>query len=147
MSERQIINQKKIYVKVNVANLHAQPEGMSEVVSQGLYGTPLVLLENGQKKNWQLVKTPDGYQGWMQAAHLIETDIHPATQAKVQSLFAHLYRVEDTAPHPPLMTLPFESPLEILTPEDERMVRRWIKVRLVDGAVAWVQRRCRFAPP
>ena len=61
---------------------------------------------------------------------------YPAAAAvEVCSLFAHLYREPDVTRHQPLLTVPFETRLEMAGEPGER----WLKVRLVDGGSAWVQ--------
>jgi gamma-D-glutamyl-L-lysine dipeptidyl-peptidase len=55
----------------------------------------------------------------------------------VKSLFAHLYREPSVTRHAPLLTVPFESKLEIIR---EASDKRWLQVRLVDDRAAWVQR-------
>jgi len=50
-------------VKIAAANMRATPSHTSELVSQAVMGTPLRLL--GNKGNWYLIETPDGYRGYM----------------------------------------------------------------------------------
>lgn len=51
-------------VKVATACMRAEPAHSSELTSQAVMGTPLLLLDYDDS-NWWLVETPDGYQGWM----------------------------------------------------------------------------------
>jgi SH3-like domain-containing protein len=53
---------------LSVSNLRAQPDDASELVSQVLMGTPLKVLDAGNK--WYRVQTPEKYIGWMDAAGL-----------------------------------------------------------------------------
>jgi hypothetical protein len=57
----------------------------------------------------------------------------------VESLFANLYREPDVTKHQPLLTVPFETRLEIVT-EQEGDEGRWLEVRLADHRSAWVLR-------
>ena len=59
--------------------------------------------------------------------------------ARVAVLFANLYRETDITKHQPLLTLPFESRLEVVA-EPDTDARRWIEVRLPDDRSAWIQR-------
>ena len=120
-----------------VASMHATPTADSEVVSQAIYGKNVELLE--QREGWGRVRTADNYTGWMTLAAL-RTDRSYATGghvAEVQSLFAHLYRETDVIKHAPLLTVPFETRLEVIAEPPGR--ERWLQVRLPDDRTAWVQ--------
>ncbi len=125
------------YVAQPVINMHLKPDPMSEVDSQALYGTPVQLLE--KRNGWTLIQSPDGYSGWTELTKLISRPPqYPSTKTygQIKSLFAHVYWVDDTSPHPPMITLPFESKLEVVSNDSER----WIKVRLLNGNEGWIQR-------
>ncbi len=115
----------------------------SDVVSQAIYGTTVVVLE--ESSGWARVRTPDQYRGWLRAAEvrrLSSSEPPYATSGKtaqVIGLTANLYREPDVTAHQPLLTIPFESHLEI-TAEGQGDDDGWLQVRLVDGRGAWVQR-------
>ena len=120
-----------------VADMHATPTADSEVVSQAIYGKNVDVLE--QRDGWGRVRTADNYTGWMTMAAL-RTDRSYATGgrvAEVQSLFAHLYRETDVVKHAPLLTVPFETRLEVIAEPPGK--ERWLQVRLPDDRTAWVQ--------
>ena len=120
-----------------VADMHAAPTADSEVVSQAIYGKNVDVLE--QRDGWGRVRTADNYTGWMSMAAL-RTDRSYATGgrvAEVQSLFAHLYRETDVIKHAPLLTVPFETRLEVIAEPPGK--ERWLQVRLPDDRTAWVQ--------
>jgi hypothetical protein len=48
---------------VSVSNLRKAPQHSSELVTQGILGTPVKLLK--RKGGWYLVQTPDRYLGWV----------------------------------------------------------------------------------
>ena len=123
------------------ANMYAQPTTDSEVVSQAIYGTNVDVLE--QNEAWGRVRTADNYTGWMPLADL-RKDRSYATAgrvAEVQALAAHLYRETDVIKHAPLLTVPFETKLEVIAepPSKETGKERWLQVRLPDDRTAWVQ--------
>lgn len=117
-----------------VANMYSKAGGDADVVSQAIYGTNVTILE--QQGQWARIRTPDDYTGWTELAHLRIGGAYPGTgeAAQVTSLFAHLYRDESVTRHAPLLTVPFETRLEIVDSSD-----RWYRVRLVDGRAAYVQ--------
>ncbi len=128
-------------VTVPVANMYLQPSKDAAVVSQAIYGTTVFVLE--ERGGWKRVRTPDEYAGWMPAAslHLRPQGPYAAAGrvATVASLFANLYREPDLTRRRPLMTVAFETRLEVLE-EPEADGRRWIRLRLADGGQAWIQR-------
>jgi hypothetical protein len=126
-----------------VANMYSRPGGQAGVVSQAIYGTQVRILED--QEGWAKVETPDEYTGWMPLASLRalrdgETGYAAAGRvARVESLFANLYREPDVTRHEPALAVPFETRLEV-TAEPKDDGGRWIRVGLADGQLAWVAR-------
>jgi len=126
-----------------VANLHAEPVADSAVVSQAIFGTTVDFLE--KRSGWVKVRTADGYSGWMDLAALLPYDpgdsqyASTGPVARIANLFANIYSEGDVTARPPLLTLPFEALLEVVS-EPEKDERRWIEVRFPDGRLVWVQR-------
>jgi hypothetical protein len=123
-----------------VANMHRSPDAGAAVTSQAIYSTEVGIRE--KTSGWTLVKTPDGYTGWLESRLLVKRKGHYALTGRVaivDSLFANLYREADITVQRPLLTLPYESRLEVVA-EPEAEDRRWIEVRLPDQQSAWIQR-------
>jgi cell wall-associated NlpC family hydrolase len=119
-----------------VANMYQQPAEDAAVVSQAIYGANVGILE--QRDAWARIRTFDDYTGWTPLAAL-RTGAAYAAQgrvAQVTSLLAHVYREPDVTLHAPLLTVPFETRLEVA---GDRGDGRWLQVRLVDGRPGWVQ--------
>jgi hypothetical protein len=134
-----------------VANMYSKPDALADVVSQAIYGTPVRILE--EQEGWARIETPDQYTGWMPFAAVRglrdgETGYAASGRvARVESLFANLYREPNVTRHEPLLTVPFETRLEV-TAEPPDDGARWIRVGLVDGQLAWVARGdVSFDPP
>jgi len=126
-------------VQAPVASMYSAPSEDSDVVSQAFYSVPVRILE--EQGAWAKIRTPDHYQGWALSKHLRKGAAYPAGTAKtatVRSLFAHLYREPSVTRHAPLVTVPFESALEIIA--EPAANPRWLQVRLADDRAAWVQR-------
>jgi gamma-D-glutamyl-L-lysine dipeptidyl-peptidase len=128
-------------VNVPVGNMYSNATDDSDVVSQAILGTNVVTLES--RKDWTKIRTPDGYAGWTSAAVLRPLrDSRPyavsGSTVQVDSLFANLYRETDVTAHRPVVTIPFESRLEVVS-EGSGDDARWIKVRLPDQSTAWIQ--------
>ena len=154
-------------VVVAVANMYAGPSEKTSVVSQAIYGSNVTLLV--ARGEWSQIRTSDHYKGWVpsrQLRILLTGDGYAISGATVQveSLFANLYREPDVTLHKPVLTLPFETRLEV-KPADEpakpaanktvgsktsanktaarKSVKPppdgWLQIRLPDQGVAWVQ--------
>lgn len=132
---------RQYVVNVPVANMFSGPSTDLDVVSQAIYSSNVDALET--RPGWVKIRTPeDDYTGWVPSADLLALPKNTAYAttgevAVVQELRAHIYRDPDLTLHAPLLTLPFESRLEVVR---ERPGGRWLQVRLPDGRKAWVQR-------
>lgn len=125
-----------------VANMYSRPSEEADVVSQAIYASHLVILE--QRTGWARVRTADEYAGWMPAAafkrlgHGERPYASSGRVAQVASLFASLYREPSVTKHQPLLTVPFETTLKVIQEVDT--AERWLEVRLPDDRPAWLQR-------
>ena len=130
-----------------VINLFSKPSTDADVVSQAICSTAVTVLEHSA--GWARIQTPDEYTGWVEDTELSPLSppgSYPRTGhgVTVESLRAHIYREPSVTKHEPLITLPFETRLELVAgsadaaPTDEP--RRWLRVRLPDGRNGWVQR-------
>ena len=140
-------NAKRAVVVKPVANMYSQPTEDAEVVSQAIYGTTVGLLE--EQSGWVKVRTEDQYSGWMPVASLRR--LGPGEQpyatsgrvSQVESFFASIYREPDATKHQPLVTVPFETRLELMDGGDKAASDRefrWLKIHLPDDRAGWVQR-------
>ncbi len=123
-----------------VLNMYSAPSPDVDVVSQAIYATPATILE--EKAGWTRIRTPDDYTGWVESSALVETSPGPYGAAKnvveVRSLFAHIYREDSVTKHAPVLTVPFETRLEV---DAERATSsdRWVPVKLPDERRGWIQ--------
>jgi cell wall-associated NlpC family hydrolase len=132
---------ENLVVAVPVANLYSRASDDSDVVSQAIYGSDVKVLE--EASGWAKVRTPDDYTGWMR----LDVTLRGANGApyatsvrtvQVNSLLANLYRETDVTAHRPLLSVPFETRLEV-EKEGAGDDAGWLEVRLVDGQKAWIQ--------
>lgn len=127
------------YISKNVVDIHSEPDEMAEVVNQAIYGTKISIVDtNGP---WIQIMTPDEYLGWIKGEDIITRDTsYPASAhvAKIDTFWSDFCWVDDTTPHPPAITLPFDSTIEIVSdPSDFN--NRWIRVRLLDDTIVFAQ--------
>lgn len=127
-------------VLVPVANMYSGTSADTDVVSQAIVSSNVVTLET--KGDWAKVRTNDQYTGWMLLKELRElkgTGYGTSGKvAQVESMFANLYREPDVTVHQPAITVPFETRLEVVE-EGKGDDTGWLKVRLPDDRLAWVQ--------
>src|ERR1043165_7261334 len=119
-----------------VMNMYSRPTVDADVVSQAIYGANVGILE--EKDGWARIRTADDYTGWapLSALKAGQPYANRGRVAEVQSLFAHIYREATVTRHAPVVTVPFETRLEVIGgPEDQR----WLQVRLPDDRPGWVQ--------
>jgi len=120
-----------------VANLYSKPSEDADVVSQAIYGANVAVIE--ERDGWAHIRTADDYTGWTPLSQLRTGPAYAAAagSAEVVSLFAHIYREASVTRHAPLLTVPFESRLEVVSqPAAED---RWVQVRLPDDRAGWIQ--------
>lgn len=127
------------YVNHPFIELREGPSTETEVVSQLLYAEEVDVLE--EEKGWsQVVSLVDDYVGWVKSDKLYKRkDRYPAPNAKVATtkrMMAHLYSVQEVYLGP-FVTLPYESPLQI---EEVYESTKWVRVALVDGKIAFIQK-------
>ena len=120
-----------------VANMYSKPSEDADVVSQAIYGSNVGVVE--RQEGWARIRTADDYTGWTPLGALLPGKAYAAggRVAEVASLFAHIYREQSVTAHAPLLTVPFESKLEVVAEPPGQA--RWLQARLPDGRPGWVQ--------
>jgi len=121
--------------------MHSAASEDSDVVSQAIIGSNVVTLE--VRGNWARVGTADQYTGWMLGdalRKLGESGIYGRSGqvVQVEGLFANLYGETDVTLHKPVVTVPFETRLEVVA-EGKGNNAGWLQVRLPDQRIAWIQ--------
>ncbi|PYX45733.1 MAG: hypothetical protein DMG79_18635, partial [Acidobacteria bacterium] len=155
-------------IVVPVANMYSGPSDQTDVVSQAIYGSNVTLLV--ARGEWCRIQTADHYKGWVPSRQLrlVQNGNGYATAGtivQVESLFANLYREPDVTRHKPVLTIPYESRLEVsdIVKTDEKGIHEkgakakpaaaktvpegWLQVRLPDKRSAWIQASDVIAPP
>ena len=138
-------------VVVSVANMYSGPSDQKDVVSQAIYGSNVTLLT--PRGEWSRIQTADHYKGWVRSRYLrlVQSGTGYATSGvvvQVESLFANVYREPNITRHQPVITIPFESRLEVISdrnaadskPATEKGTPDgWLHVRLPDKRDEWIQ--------
>jgi len=141
-------------VVVPVANMYSAPTEKADVVSQAIYGSNVTLLVS--RGEWSKIQTADRYKGWTPSRYLrivLAGDGYATagSTAQVESLFANIYSEPDVTKHKPVITVPFETKLEIAPTVPDAPAKStkrkapklntegWIHVRLAGMTMAWIQ--------
>jgi cell wall-associated NlpC family hydrolase len=122
-----------------VINMYHSASSESDVTSQALYGSGVLSLE--KKDGWVRIRTGDDYTGWVAAEDVtpLKGDYAPAGKSvRVVQLSANIFREPSVTKHAPVLNLPWEARLEVIsTKVDEE--GRWFQVKLVNGQTAYVE--------
>jgi cell wall-associated NlpC family hydrolase len=133
-------------VVVPVANMYSSATDKADVVSQAIYGTNVDLVV--ARGEWSRIQTPDHYKGWVPSRHIriLLTGngyANSVPSVQVQSLFANIYAEPDITKHKPVVTVPFETHLELVADSTTKNAKAapdgWLQVHLPDLRSAWVQ--------
>jgi hypothetical protein len=121
-----------------VVNIYLQPQEDTEVNSQAIYGTVIEVID--RLSDWSKIRTVDGAEGWVLSSQLTTNPSYESSDhlRPIKSLFAHIYRVPDTTPYPPLLTIPYGSKVKLDETVDTG--ERWVSMELLSGEKAWIQR-------
>lgn len=133
-------------INQSVVNIYIQPESDTEVDSQAIYGSCVQVIEQSQN-GWSKIKGLDGLEGWVQSSQVTNNLSFEKSEnlRPTKNLFAHIYRVPDTTPFPPFLTIPYGSKVKLDNTIDSG--ERWVQIELVSGEKAWIQRGdLEFAP-
>lgn len=122
------------YINVPNAEMRERPSSESEVVSSAYFSESVRVIE--EQDGWAKIETSvDKYQGWIHKGALTQSNEEYTGVARITRLASHVYHVQSTS-FGPIITLPFESRVELKDDSDSR----WLKIRLPDGRVGYIQR-------
>lgn len=124
-------------VAVNVANLHAEPNGSSEMVTQAVLGAAVrVEQENG---DWDFVQTEDRYGGWIHSVKLVPApDFSDHFLTAIATLFAEVYQ-KPNAESELLTKLVVSTRVAVARPPE---VGDFVPLRLPDNSLGYVHKVC-----
>lgn len=140
-SAQQSVAKADFVVAKPVINMYKSATADSEVTSQALYGTGVLSLE--KEGVWIRIRTADEYTGWVSASDVQsesgQSYAPDNKSVRVTGININVYRDPDVTEHAPILHLPWEAILEVV-PGAAEDNDRWLKVRLVNGEIGFVQR-------
>jgi len=125
------------FVSANVANMYAEPQTSSEMVSQAICGAHATLIASDGE--FALIKTEDRYQGWVRQSNLVSAwDTSDYLKTATSPLFTDVH--ESPSPRSDLRTkLPCSSRVFIAHAGG---VGDYVPIMLPDRVNGYVHRLC-----
>ena len=123
-------SQATINVSVSSHYRHASYE--SEVISQGILGERVTLLELGPL--FSLIRQADGYQSWISSDQLIQADMLSGDEVQVRSHFVGLRREPSSA-----SDLIRDAVIGCTLPLSDEQ-NGWYRLVLPDGLACWAEK-------
>jgi hypothetical protein len=112
--------------------MFAAPDPLTEQVSQALLG--MRVLETGGRDEWRLIRTPDGYQGWVATVGLAHfPDSWHGPYIEITDLWANLRAKADSKLTPVTQAI-IGARLPLLSRDE-----KWVEVLLPDGRRVWTE--------
>jgi hypothetical protein len=138
LPEQQLGNQTWAITNVSVSNIRQVPKHSSELVTQGILGTPVKVLKN--KGGWYLIQTPDKYLGWVNSGGIeLKTreemkDYYENEKIVFTAIYGFSYKEPDID-SPVISDLALGNVLNLVD-----SLKSFFKVVYPDGRTAYVKR-------
>lgn len=123
-------------VASDLVSIHEACDESSSFATQAIYGETLAMIEE-LGDGWSLVQARDGTRGFCKRKALSTEQLNRASM-QVSSMAGMVYSIPDTK-RPALMRLPYGARVDLIDPY-EGSDARWLKMRLIGGKEAWIQR-------
>ena len=126
-------------VNKSVTNMYEHASEASSVVSQAKYAEKVTVLK--EDSEWLFVRSNDQYEGWILRDNVAQMDDYFEESQMITTLSREtlIYSSDSVGKHKPLLKLPFGVELTAMD-DPNKWGSRWIRIRLLDGGVGWVQR-------
>lgn len=136
---QQSVAEPDYVVSKPVINMYSSGSADSDVVSQAIYGSGVLSIE--KQNGWILIRTGDDYKGWVKADDITAENGSYAPEGKavrVVELSANIYREPSVTKHAPVLNLPWEARLEVISGKVDKD-GSWLEIKLVNGQTAYVE--------
>lgn len=122
------------YINEPAVTMREHPSQDARIlVSQVLFAEKIEIEK--ESGDWAYIRNFDGYSGWIPKKACVPASAPYHASLRVSRLIAHVYAVQDTE-FGPILTLPYNSHLQILDDTDVR----WAKIALPSGLECYIQK-------
>jgi len=138
LPEKQLGDRSWGIINISVSNIRKDPKHSSELVTQGILGTPVKLLK--KKGSWYFIQTPDRYLGWVDGGgiELKSQDEINQLQNKEKVIFTEIYGFSYREPDINSPTISDLTVGNVLYLEDS--IQLFYKVTYPDGRIGYLNR-------
>ncbi|MDX2496250.1 MAG: NlpC/P60 family protein [Desulfuromusa sp.] len=120
-------------INVSVSNQYREPSYSSEVITQGILGEKVEILET--EPSFSKVRQADGYESWISAGQIVSGHQLAGDDIMVRSHFLRIYAEPATSAEG-IKDAVIGSTLKAI---DE--VGAWYQIALPDGSTGWAEKR------
>jgi len=120
-------------VNVSVSNVYKNSTYQSDIVSQAILGETVEILNT--ENDFDMVKQPDGYSGWIKNNQLASASIKPNLIRTITSHAIQIYSKMDESSFP-VRDAVIGSKLTFI-----EEINDWYKIQLPDGKKGWILKK------
>ncbi len=121
-------------INVSVSNQYRDPSYSSEVITQGILGEKVAILEQGT--SFTKVRQVDGYESWVSTGQVITEEPLPGNEVVVRRHFIPIYADPSTSSSR-IRDAVIGSTLKTIDDVDNN----WYQILLPDGSIGWAEKR------
>jgi len=120
-------------INVSVSNQYREPSYSSEIVTQGILGEKVEILETAP--SFSKVRQADGYESWISAGQIVSGHQLAGDDITVKSHFMRIYAEPSTSAEG-IKDAVIGSTLQTIDEADG-----WYQIALPDGFIGWAEKR------
>lgn len=137
LPQAQLEGRYRALVNISVCNIRKEPRHSSELVTQGILGTPVKVLK--KKESWFLIQTPDKYLGWVDGGgiEVLSQENSDVYFKRKKIIFTGIYGFSYQKPEEASTTISDLTSGNVLFLEE--MLESYYKVSYPDGRIGYIK--------